>query len=169
MKHWLAAVALVCFCSVARAQVAPPAPVDCTAPASFSDWVSCQQAHAGIGYILKGDKAKYAVTWWDLVQVGGAGLNVAKPSNTLDWVDLGPATAVANDRQPRWGAGLPIHGGNIWNAIKLSPSVASHVVTTKLPAFIIAPDFFYPLNGGLDKWRWDKDFMVSFTYGFGGS
>lgn len=162
IKEVVLAAGLMLAAITAKAQTALPTQ-------SFGTWLSQQQAHAGVGYFVEGDKAKYATTWWDLVQFGkGYGVNVAQPSNSMDYVDIGPANAVANGRSARWGVAVPIHAGNIWNNIKLSSSVQSHVNQTPLPAFVVAPSFMVPQNAPLSKWQW-KNFMVNFSYGFGGS
>jgi hypothetical protein len=172
MKHWLMAAALVCFCNVvAKAQT--PIVDPCDAPATPSDWLACQKGYAGIGHLISGDKSNWATTSWDLFQVGAAGLNVAKPSNTLDWVDFGPMLATANLRAPRYGACIVVHGGNIWNGIKLSSKVASHVSTTKLPAFAVSYCLLLPHDPqgdlSINKMRpWSRDGMLIFNYGFGG-
>ena len=174
MKYWLIAVALICLFSIKTQAQLTPAPVVCPAPTSFTDWIKCQKAYAGIGYIARGDKAKWATTSWDLVQFGAAGLNVAQPSNSLDYVDIAPMMAVANDRAPRYGACLPIHVGNLWNTVKLPANVAGHINQTSLPAFIVGYCALYPNENGvnlpLGKMRpWSRDGMVMFNYGFGGS
>lgn len=160
----LLALALSLLVVKAHAQTPPPV----TPPADFTTWLSQQQAHAGVGYGLKG-KTKYAVTWWDLAQYGQAGMNVGNPSTAHDYVDLGPALSVANSQNPRYGAALPMHVGNLWNDVKLPSKVASHINLTAIPDVVIAPLFLAPDNLPLNKWRWDSDFQITLAYGFGGS
>lgn len=164
MKNWLAGIALICFCTVANAQVA-------TDLQQFQSWLGQQQGHAGIGYLAKGDKAKYAVSWWDLIQVGQSGLNLAQPSKAHDYVDLSPANGSANDRAPRWGMAIPIHFGNIWNDIHLTAAIDSHINKAPLPNIIVSYIFLLPADGlPVTKMRpWDRDGMVAITYGFGGN
>lgn len=141
---------------------------------SFGSWFTSQKAYLGVGYILKGDKAKWEVSYWDLLQFGQSGINVAKPTAN-DYVDIGLAQAMANQRQPRWGVAIPIHAGNIWNDVHFTAKVDSHVGKAKLPPIVVSYVLLLPhdQNTGTDlpitKLRpWDRDGMVTICWGFGG-
>lgn len=176
MKKIMVALVMLPMSFWTEAQAQTPVPIVTTSQIqSFGDWLKTQQAHAGIGYVVKGDKAKYAVTWWDLLQVGQSGMNVAQPSSSHDYVDIGPSLATANERHPRWGLAVPIHFGNIWNDIHLSSKIESHINKTPLPPIVCSFILNWPKDqNGVDlpinKLRpWDRDGMVAITYGFGGS
>lgn len=170
MKHWLLVVALICFGSTVRAQTSPTV----GDVQQFMTWLGQQQARVGVGYLVKGDRAKYVATSWNLLQVGQSGLNVAQPSKAHDYVDLAPLIATANERSPRYGACLAIHGGNIWNDARVPANIESHINKTPLPPFIVAYCPLWPNANGvnlpINKMRpGSRDGMVTLNYGFGGS
>jgi len=134
----------------------------------LGQWLKTQQANAGISQSLHKDK--YAVTWWDAISVGQSGLNVGK-AGALDYVDLGPIMAVANGKNPRYGAALPIHVGNIWNnaSKRLPPKIGSHVNLASIPNMIISPVFLWPDRKPINKWTWIEEFQIALAYRFGGS
>ena len=134
----------------------------------FHAWVSSQSMQTGVSVGIK-DRAKFATSVWDVVSVGQSGLNIFA-AGALDYVDLGPAWGIANDRAPRYGLALPVHGGNIWDALTghLPASVATHVHTVKLPDFSVSGIPLMPLSGRLGDWRWDRDFWIYFSYRYGG-
>src|SRR5271155_724014 len=111
MKKLLLAVVLSFLAINVKAQTTVPPYSDLQA---LEQWLSTQQAHIGTGFGLTG--IKYASTWYDLINVGQSGLNIAKP-NALDFIDLGPGINVANGATPRYGLGVPVHIGNIYNTI----------------------------------------------------
>lgn len=170
MKTMIAALMLMSL-SVA-AQDAVPVPADpVTAPdqiVQLYNWVKTQQANVGLSYDLH--KVKYACTWWDLVSLGSSGLNVGM-ATAKDFIDLGPATATANAAPTRYGQGVAIHVGNIWNSATahLPNAIASHVKVTSLPDVTVGALIFEPLNGVLKSWTFAKDLQVAVAYRFGGN
>lgn len=141
------------------------APIDQLA--ALYNWVKTQQANAGISYDLH--RVKYACTWWDLVSLGSSGLNVGT-ATSKDYLDLGPATAVANAAPTRYGQGTALHIGNIWNATagNLPGALRSHVRITSLPDVTVGGLFLFPRSGALNKWTWRDDFQAAVAYRFGG-
>lgn len=163
------AMLLMLIGSPLMAQSVAPSPLAQSSDiVALEQWVASQQVHAGTGMGLKG--IKYASTWWDLVNIGQSGLNVAKPG-ALDFIDVGPSMNIANATTPRYGLGVPVHAGNIYNtlATHLPGVIAAHVTIPMLPNAIIAPQVLYPLSGDISKWTWYNDFVVTVAYSFGGS
>lgn len=168
MKKLLAVFLLMLPLS-ARAQSTSPTDVQ-----KFMAWLGQQQARVGVGYLAQGDRAKWVATEWNLIQVGQSGLNIAQPSTAHDYVDLSPIWATANQRSPRYGTCLAVHGGNIWNDSHLPASIESHINKTPLPPFVVSYCPLWPSENGvnfpIEKFRpWGRDGMVTISYGFGGS
>lgn len=145
----------------AKAQTTPPKELQ-----ALEQWIGSQQAHVGTGFGING--VKYGSTWWDLVSVGEAGLNIGK-AGSLDFVDVGPVLSMANTLSPRYGASIPIHAGNIWNSLKLPSNIVTHVWMASLPNITLAPAVFYPQGQAFNKWTWKNDFQLVLAYTFGGS
>lgn len=161
MKHWLLAATLVCFGSTAFAQASDSL-------ADLAKWVGTQQAQVGTSIAYDG--TKYAATWWDLASYGSKGTNVGL-AGASDYLDLGPGVAAANGRATRYGQAVPVHIGNIWNALQAfsSGSWMSHVHITSLPNVTVCPFFLFPANGDIRSWNWKKDFQGAIGYRFGGT
>lgn len=147
----------------AVAQTAPSDPA-----AGLASWAATQQAQVGVSLDLH--KTKYAVTWWDAVSWGQKGVNVGL-AGAKDYIDLGPAMAVANGASPRWGQAIPLHVGNIWNSAtsSLPPSTAAHFNLVTLPNVTVSPLFLVPDHKPITKWTWSNDFQVVVAYRIGGS
>jgi hypothetical protein len=162
MKKIIVAALLAFVISPAKAQSAA------SETQQLMSWLATQQANIGASENLHG--TKFAATWWDVLNAGQSGVNIAAGSSK-DFVDLGPAVCAANSQATRYGAAIPINAGNIWNwaSGKVPPKFSSHIHIATLPSITLSPILLWPNGRPLKTWHFGDDFQIALAYTFGGA
>lgn len=163
-------LALIAFAIPSHAQtVTTPVVSPATSDSSLqglAEWLGTQQAQVGTSLSLGTGHVKYVDTWWDAVSYGTKGFNVAA-AGSLDLVDLGAGTALANGASTRYGAFLPLHAANVWNQV--AAHEGSNWKLASVPNATVFVNALYPKDGQIKHWTWKNDFQVGAAYRFGGS